>query len=194
MSGNLLLSMWSSTGLLWFVCAGGGAAGHFAAEILQKVLCDAALTNQILLTPHAPALQIALQAASGTGGVNYSRILEWVEAATVYEMKGAAGLLKYVGALIGPQNNIAGLHMDSSMDDDANNLLDRAPGSDLQMTKGMIAPLIQDSAVHALTVSLRLLASAAWNSVGAFTIVSQFQFLLVFLYKALGIYTDDMPS
>lgn len=145
----------------------GGTAGHFAAEVLQKVFCDSSLTNQIGLTAHASTLQAALEAAGNTGMGTFSKLVEWVEAAVVYKLKGAVGLLKHAVALIGPQNTSATMHVDGSMDDDANNLRDRAPGSELpnSFSKGLGPAVIQDSAIHALTISLRLLASAGWNLV-----------------------------
>lgn len=132
--------------------------------MLEKVFCDAALTNQTALTRHASALQMALQSACNIGMNSCSRILEWVEAAVVYEKKGAVGLLKHAAALIGPQNTSAIVHVDGSMDDDANN---RGPGAELpnSHSKGMMNALIQDSAVHALTISLKLLAPSAQNMV-----------------------------
>lgn len=131
------------------------------------MLCDSALTNQIGLAAHALTLQTALQAACNTGIGTSSKLVEWVEAAVVYKTKGALGLLKHAGALIGPQNTSATMHVDGSMDDDANNLHDRAPGSELpnSSSKGLGPAVIQDSAVHALSISMRFLASAGWNMV-----------------------------
>ena len=107
---------------------------------------------------------MALQSACNIGMNSCSRILEWVEAAVVYEKKGAVGLLKHAAALIGPQNTSATVNVDGSMDDDANN---RGPGAELpnSHSKGMMNALIQDSAVHALTISLKLLAPSAQNMV-----------------------------
>nr|XP_024360975.1 uncharacterized protein LOC112275138 isoform X1 [Physcomitrium patens] len=143
----------------------GGAGGHFATEALQKVFCDSALVNQIALTVHASALQTALQAACNSGMNSCSKLVEWVEAAVVYQKKGAVGLLKHATALIGPLNTSMTIHVDGSMGDDANNLHDRAPGSELpnSISKGTGSTPIQYSAIHALTISLRLLASAGWN-------------------------------
>ena len=131
------------------------------------MFCDSALANQIALTTHASTLQTALQAAGSTGMNTCSKLVEWVEAAVVYKKKGAVGLLKHAAALIGPQNTNTAIHVDGSMDDDANNLRDRAPGSELpnSSSKGLGPAMIQDSAIHALTISLRLLASAGWNLV-----------------------------
>jgi hypothetical protein len=131
------------------------------------VFCDSALANQIALTTHASTLQTALQAACNTGMNTCSKLVEWVEGAIVYKEKGAAGLLKHAAALIGPQTMSTAIHVDGSNDDDANNLRDRAPGSELpnSSSKGLGSAMIQDSAIHALTICLKILASAGWNLV-----------------------------
>jgi hypothetical protein len=142
--------------------APGGEAGmNLAAEVLQKVLWDAAPTTLLAWTRHAPTLQHLLQEACSSEASIFGQILDWVEPAAVFEKKGSVGLLRYAAALIGTQNSSAGSHMDGPLDDDPSNIREHAADTELPtvLSRGLSSPLIYESAMQPLTISLRLLAS-----------------------------------
>ncbi|CAM6062600.1 unnamed protein product [Sphagnum tenellum] len=142
--------------------APGGEAGmNLAAEVLQKVLWDAAPTTLLAWTRHAPTLQHLLQEACSSEASIFGQILDWVEPAAVFEKKGSVSLLRYAAALIGTQNSSAGSHMDGPLDDDPSNIREHAADTELPtvLSRGLSSPLIYESAMQPLTISLRLLAS-----------------------------------
>ncbi len=140
---------------------------NLAADVLQKVLWDAAPTTLLAWTRHAPTLQHLLQEACSSEASNFGQILDWVEPAAVFEKKGAVGLLRYAAALIGTQNSSAGSHMDGPLDDDPSNIREHAADTELPtvLSRGLSSPLIYESAMQPLTISLRLLASLSADPV-----------------------------
>lgn len=148
---------------------------HAAAELFEVMVTDSTACSLSAWIPHAMDLYKALH--SSPLGSNKkdapARLLEWVDAAVVYQKKGAIGLLRYAAVLAsGGDAQLTSTSFLVSDPMDADNIVaDSAGVADFQTVESLLGKLVsdkffdgiilRDSSVPQLTTGMRILAFLA---------------------------------
>lgn len=148
---------------------------HAAAELFEVMVTDSTACTLSAWIPHAMDLHKALHSSSlGSNKKDApARLLEWVDAAVVYQKKGAIGLLRYAAVLASggdAQLTSTSFLVSDPMDVD-NIVADSAGVADFQSVESLLGKLVsdkffdgiilRDSSIPQLTTGMRILAFIA---------------------------------
>lgn len=148
---------------------------HAAAELFEVMVTDSTACTLSAWIPHAVDLHKALHSSSlGSNKKDApARLLEWVDAAVVYQKKGAVGLLRYAAVLAsGGDAQLTSTSFLVSDTMDADNIVADSSGvADFQSVESLLGKLVsdkffdgiilRDSSIPQLTTAMRILAFIA---------------------------------
>ncbi|XP_043712875.1 protein virilizer homolog [Telopea speciosissima] len=151
---------------------------HSIAELFEVIVTDSTSSSLASWIEHGLELHKVLHSSSpGSNRKDApTRLLEWIDAAVVYQKNGAVGLLRYAAVLAsGGDAHLTSTSVLVSDSMDVENVVgDSASGSDVHVVENLLGKLVadrhfdgvalRDSSVTQLTTAFRILAFIAENS------------------------------